>query len=69
MRDFSINLPSWAVREGYSAQGSVGTYGELFLYKHRELIRWWDWGTPSPNIFEMEEIIANYKSKEVTSGC
>ena len=64
MRDFSINLPSWAVREGYRLNGGTGTYGDLYLFRNGNLIRWWEYPKSSPNILEMEDIIVKHKSQE-----
>lgn len=62
MRDFSINLPSWAYNEGYRLEGGTGTWDELYLYKDMKLIKRWDWLAREPNIFEMEELIKEYES-------
>lgn len=57
MKDFSINLPSWAYNEGYRLEGGGGTYDELFLYKDGKVVKRWGWLERIPNIFEMEELI------------
>ena len=61
----SINLPSWAVREGYTLEGDLGTFGDLFLSKDEKIVREWICPEKSPNIFEMEEIIIELEGKEV----
>ena len=65
MRDFSINLPSWAVREGYRLEGGLGTYDELYLWKGFNLIKRWSYTERIPNIFELEEFINAVEGKEV----
>lgn len=57
MRDFSINLPTWARQLGYRLEGGTGTYDELYLYKGPRVVKKWNWLERIPNIFEMEEII------------
>ena len=57
MRDFSINLPSWAYNAGYRLEGGMGTYDELYLYKDGKVVRKWSWLERAPNIFELEEEI------------
>lgn len=57
MRDMYINLPSWAVREGYTLGGDSGTYGELYLSKHTKVVKYWTCLEKCPNIFEMEVLI------------
>lgn len=69
MRDLSINLPAWAYRIGYRIEGGLGTYGDLFLRKDGAEVDWWNWSERQPNIFEMEELIAERESKEATQGC
>ena len=64
MRDFSIVLPSWAVREGYKLEGGSGTYDELYLSKDRVDLRRWDYLEPIPNIFEMEDVINGLESQK-----
>jgi hypothetical protein len=56
MKDFSINLPSWAYQLGYRLEGLEGTYDDLYLYKDREVVKRWLWNR-TPNIYEMEEVI------------
>lgn len=65
MRDFSIALPSWAVREGYRLEGGQGTYDELYLYKDLRLVKTWGYLDKVPNIFEMEELISDIESQKV----
>ena len=65
MRDFSIVLPSWAVREGYKLEGGTGTYDELYLSKNREGVRKWDCMEPIPNIFEMEILLNEIEDSEI----
>lgn len=67
MRDFSINLPSWAIRDGYKLVGGMGTYDDLYLYRHGILIRFWEYTAPLPNIYEMEEIVVKHKSQKDSS--
>lgn len=69
MKDFSINLPSWAIREGYSLEGGQGTYDDLFLSKDGSTVKTWWCSNKSPNIFEMEEIIHELESEEAISRC
>ena len=57
MKDFSVNLPSWAYCEGYQLMGGGGTYDELYLKKDGKVVRRWDWLDRVPNIFELEELI------------
>jgi len=64
MKDFSLCLPSWAVREGYRLEGGLGTFDELYLYKNSRLVRMWDILDEVPSIFEMEEIINEIEGKE-----
>jgi len=56
MRDYSINLPSWAFNCGYSLQGLAGTYDSLELRKGFELIRVFE-HYEIPSIYEIESII------------
>ena len=71
MADFSLNLPSWAIREGYKVKGEGGTYGSLLLYKGIRIVRVWGYDEPQPNIIEMEDFIQKNesKSKEALSRC
>lgn len=57
MRDFSINLPTWARQLDYRLEGGTGTYDELYLYKGFEVVKRWGWLEKIPNLFEMEEFI------------
>lgn len=66
MRDFSIVLPSWAVREGYRLEGGMGTYDELYLYKDWAMVEKWGYLDPIPNIFEMEDLIGEIENKKIT---
>ena len=54
--DWSINLPSWAIREGYRLEGNRGTYDNLYLQRHGRTIKVFDYNK-IPNIVEMEEIV------------
>lgn len=65
MRDFSINLPTWAIHEGYILEGGMGTYDELFLYKGFKMVKMWGWLDKVPNIFELEELINEIESEEI----
>ena len=64
MKDFSINLPSWAINLGYKLEGGRGTYDELFLYKRGYVVKKWGWLDNIPNIFEVEEVIKGYEAKD-----
>jgi len=64
LRDSSIVLPSWAVREGYRLEGGEGTYDELYLSKDGIGVRRWDYTESIPNIFEVERIINDFEGKE-----
>ena len=66
MRDLSIVLPGWAVREGYKLEGGSGTYDELYLSKDGVDLRRWDYLEPIPNIFEMEDVINGLESQKTT---
>lgn len=68
MRDFSIVLPSWAVRLGYKLEGGQGTYDELYLYKNLGLVRMWSYLEQVPNIFELECTLNELEGKEITQG-
>ena len=62
MRDFSVNLPSWAYNTGYRLEGGAGTYDELYLYKDGRVVKKWDWLERVPNISELEEFIEGLNS-------
>lgn len=64
MKDFSIVLPSWALRGGYRLEGGEGTYDELYLYKDFNLVKRWDYLEKVPNIFELEEILNALESQK-----
>lgn len=66
MRDFSIVLPSWAVRLGYRLEGGEGTYDELYLFKDFRMVERWNYLDPVPNIFELENSINVLESKKVS---
>ena len=66
MRDFSIVLPSWAVRVGYRLEGGTGTYDELYLLKDGEGVRRWDCMEPIPTIFEVEDLLNEIEDSKVT---
>ena len=63
MRDFSINLPSWALHAGYRLQSLAGTYDSLELWKGLEKIREFEFDR-IPSIFEMEDIIKELEIEE-----
>ena len=65
MRDFSLVLPSWAVREGYKLEGGTGTYDELYLSKDGVGVRRWDCMEPIPTLFEMEDLLNEIEGKEI----
>lgn len=65
MRDLSINLPSWACREGYRLEGGGGTFDEMYLWKGFDLVKRWTYLERIPNIFELEEFIREVESKEI----
>ena len=56
MRDYSINLPSWAYHLGYRLEGLGGTYDSLELWKGFDLVRVFEFDK-IPNIYEIEDII------------
>jgi len=64
--DWSINLPSWAYREGYSLKGKCGTYDNLELWKDWVLIRRFKWNR-IPSIYEIEDIIKEIKREDESS--
>jgi hypothetical protein len=64
VRDLSINLPSWACREGYRLEGSCGTFGELYLLKDDKVVKYWSCSERSPSIFEMEELLNEIESQK-----
>ena len=64
MKDFSIVLPSWAIRLGYKLEGGEGTYDEMFLYKDFRLVRKWSYLEKVPNIFELEAFINEIESQK-----
>lgn len=66
MRDWSINLPSWAYHEGYRLMGGMGTYDELELWKDLRLVRRWSWPERTPSISELEEFLNEIESKKVS---
>ena len=63
MRDFSINLPSWAIQLGYKLEGGEGTFDELYLYRDMKIVKKWDWLDRVPNIYEIEEVIQEIESR------
>lgn len=63
--DWSINLPSWAYREGYTLRGKCGTYDYLELWKDWNLLQKFSWNR-IPNIFEIEEVIME---SEICKDC
>ena len=66
MRDYSINLPSWAYHLGYRLQGLGGTYDSLELWKGFELKRIFEFDK-IPNIYEIEDIIKELEN-EISSN-
>lgn len=63
MRDFSINLPSWAIQLGYKLEGGEGTFDELYLYRDMKIVKKWNWLDRVPNIYEIEEVIQEIESR------
>lgn len=61
MRDWSINLPTWALEKGYTLMGYSGQYDDLELWKRFDLIKRFEY-YKVPNIFEMEDIIEEVES-------
>ena len=68
MRDFSIVLPSWAVREGYTLEGGSGTFDDLYLVKDGRDVKRWGYLDFVPNIFEMESLINGIESQKGRLG-
>ena len=66
MRDWSINLPSWAYQLGYRLQGGMGAYDKLELYRNSKTVRIFDY-FEVPNIIEIGEIIEQEESYRNTS--
>lgn len=66
--NYNINLPSWALHEGYSLEGLAGTYDDLELKKDGRFVRRFLWNE-IPSIFELEEIINGTKNEEIKQGC
>lgn len=67
MRDFSVNLPSWAYHLGYRLEGGVGTFDELVLKKRFRIVKVWSWLDRTPNLFEMEEVVKEVEEQD--DGC
>ena len=63
MRDYSINLPSWAYYEGWRLEGLSGTYDSLMLRKGFNLKRVFEYDK-IPNIYEIEEIIKEVEESD-----
>jgi len=63
VRDFSINLPSWAIQLGYKLEGGEGTFDELYLYRDMKIVKKWNWLDRVPNIYEIEEVIQEIESR------
>ena len=58
MRDMSINLPYWAVHLGYTLEGNLGTFGDLWLKKNGEVTKYWRaYWDRAPDIMELEKYI------------
>ena len=66
MRDWSINLPSWAYQLGYRLLGGMGAYDVLTLYRGPKIVRTFGY-LEVPNIIEIEEIIEQEESYYNTS--
>ena len=65
MKDFSMALPSWAIRAGYRLEGGQGTYDNLYLYRDFDVVEVWDCFRRIPTIFELEDFINEIEDKEV----
>ena len=63
MKDFSSNLPSWAIHEGYQLLGGAGTFDELYLYKGFRLVKAWTCLEEIPNLFELEEMVSGIENE------